>query len=462
MRTEDLIFSSLMTNEEYARKVLPHVKEDYFSSTADKTLFKLYSDYFQNYNAIPSKQALLVEVEGLRANASTYKEVKTLVSQQEEFKEKVEFLVKKTETFCKERALYNAIKESVLIADDKTSAKSVDAIPSILQEALSVCFDTSVGHSYVDDAADRYEYYHKKEAKIPTGVQMLDYVTKGGFSRKTLNMFLAPPHGGKSLFMVNCAIGALNAAMNVLYITMEMAEEEIARRFDVNFLNIEMDELDIIPKSTFEGKFNNLRKKAMGKLVIKQFPTGGAHVGHFKTLIEELRTKQNFVPDLIVIDYLNICQSQKYKNNASANSYTTVMSIGQELRGLAIELNCAILSATQTTRGGAASSDVDMTSVSESFGINAICDSMFAIIDSDELKGLHQIMLKQLKNRYRDLNLDNRFVVGINRAKMKLFDVDQKNGGQQRQQPSSNTSYSRPAPPPAQKSNNDGFDDFNF
>lgn len=455
MRKEDLIFSSLINNEEYARRVLPHIKPEYFQSSADKNFYSIYFDYFQKYNAVPSKQALLVEVESKRANANEYKELKEVISSQEKFTEKLDYLLKQTESFCKEAALYNAIKESVIIADSKNdSGKSVDAIPSILQQALSVAFNTTIGHDYTTDAMSRYEYYHRKEARISTGLATFDKVTKGGIPRKTLNVILAPPHGGKSLVMVNFGVGALKAGNNVLYITMEMAEEEIAKRFDVNLMNIEMDEIDIIPQSTFEAKFAKLAKSAMGRLMIKEFPTGNAHVGHFRTLLEELRTKQNFVPDMIIIDYMNICSSQKYKNNSTVNSYTSVMSIGQELRALAIETNTVVLTATQTTRSGAVSSDVDMTAISESFGINAIADAIWAILDSEELKKLNQIAFKQLKNRYRDLNLDNRFIMGIKRAMMKIFDIDN---------PSSIRSTGRNDKfdePVVRKK--ESFDDFNF
>lgn len=413
-----------MTNEEYARRVLPHVKTEYFFTEPEKNLYKIYEEYFKKYNKVPSKQGLLVEIENRKASADDYTELKKLVSGQETFSEDLSFLLTTTEQFCKDRALYNAIKESVLIADskDKKGKQTPDAIPTILSKALSISFDTAIGHDYSEDAEARYDYYHKKESRLTTGIQILDFAMKGGPTRKTLNCFIAPPHGGKSMAMVNVGVGALNAGLNVLYITLEMAAEEIARRFDVNILNVDFDQLEMIPKATYINKFSSLKKKAMGTLKIKEYPTGTANAGHFKALLEEYKTKQNFIPDVIIIDYLNLCAPMSGK--ATDNSFERIKNVGTELRALMIEQNCVGWTATQTTRGGAGNSDFGIDSTSESFAIPALVDSFFAIIDSDELKKMNQIMFKQLKNRFKDMNELLRFVVGINRSKMKMYDVD--------------------------------------
>lgn len=427
MRTENLIFSQLLTNQDYVRRVIPHIKEEYFNNAEDKIFWKIFHHYFNKHNQTPSKQAMMVEIEHLKNSADVHQSLTTLIKETEEFTENLNFLVDKTEKFCKERALYNALRESVLIVDETSvvkNKKSPEAIPSILQAALSICFDTTVGHDYVSESLERFDYYHMTSARIPSGIGIFDEITRGGFPRKTLNVFLAPPHGGKSLVMVNIAAGAVKAGYNTLYITMEMAEYEIGKRFDVNLMGIDFDTLESMPKQVFENKFNSIVSKSHGKLKIKEFPTGAAHAGHFRALFEELKTKQNYVPDMVVIDYMGICASEKYKASSGANSYTIMKSVGEELRALAIEYNCAVITATQTNRAGVNNSDIDITSTSESFGIPAIADFFSAIINTDELKSLKQIMIRQLKNRYKSLDEPNKFVIGVDYGKMKIFDLE--------------------------------------
>lgn len=423
--TENLIFSQLISNDEYARKVLPHLREEYFSGEDEKNFLKIYSHFFTKHNKIPSKQAMMIEIENLKSSAEIYTAMKEIVTRTEPFDESLTYLMEKTESFCKERAIFNALKESVLIVDGQSKTKTSASIPSILQEALAVCFDTNVGHNYIDDAEARYDYYHMAEARIRTGITIFDKITKGGFPRKTLNVLLAPPHGGKSLVMVNIAAGALQAGSNVLYITMEMAAEEIGRRFDVNLMGIDFETLEVLPKNVFTSKFSKIASASKGKLIIKEYPTGGAHAGNFKALLAELKTKQNFVPDMIVIDYMSICASEIYKNVGSQNSYTIIGSIGKELRALAIESNAAVITAVQTTRSGIGNSEVDMTHTSESIGIPAIADWFAAIIATDELKQLKQLMFKQLKNRYSGLSVDEKFLMGVDYLKMILFALDE-------------------------------------
>jgi replicative DNA helicase len=421
---EEIIFSQLLTNDNYARIVLPHLKEEYFSTQEEKNFLKIYNHFFIKHNKLPSKQAMLLEIENLKSSAEVYTAMKTLVENTVEFTETLKYLVDSTEKFCKERAVFNALKESVLIVDGQSKTKTAEAIPSILQEALSICFDTSIGHDYFDESSERFDYYHLSESRIPSGIGMIDKITKGGFPRKTLNMLLSPPHGGKTLMMTNIASGALLAGYNVLYISMEMQEKEIGRRFDVNFLDIDFETLEVIPKQTFESKFASIQNKSRGKLVIKEYPTGGAHAGHFRSLLSELRTKQNFIPDMIVVDYLSICSSEKYKTVGNHNSYTITGPIGTELRALAVESDAAVISAIQTNRAGVGNADVDISNTSESMGIPSICDWFLAIINTDELKELNQTMFRQLKNRYAGITDYEKFILGVDTKKQKLFDLD--------------------------------------
>lgn len=423
MRTEQLIFSQLLQNDLYARKVIPHIVPDYFSTEEDKNFYKIYLRYFQKHNTIPSKQAIRVEIENLKGSTDVYKSLLEVINSTETFNENLDYLVDETEKFCKSRAIYNALRESVLIVDGQDKHKTADAIPSILQEALSVCFDTSVGHNYIEDADERYEYYHLAEAKIPTGSTEFDKVTKGGFSRKTLNLLLAPPHGGKSLVMVNMGCGALLAGFNVLFITLEMSEMEMSKRFDVNLMNIDFDTLETLPKPIFQNKFSQVAKQSRGKLIVKEYPTGGAHTGHFRSLLEELKTKQNYVPDLIIVDYLGICASEKYKASSGANSYTIYKSVGEELRALAVENNLAVISAIQTNRAGVGNSELTMSEISESLGSAMTADFICAIINTEELKNLKQILFKLIKNRYAGL-ADDKFILGVDYLRMRLHSLE--------------------------------------
>lgn len=413
-----------MTEGEYVRKVFPHLKEEYFTETQDKNFFKIYSRYFSKHNSLPSRQAMLVEIEKLKTSSDTYDSLTELMSKTSEFNESIDYMVQTTETFCKERALYNALRESVLIVDGQTKGKDPGAIPTILQQALSISFDTIIGHDYFEEAAARYEYYHLSEARIPTGTASFDYITRGGFPRKTLNVLLAPPHGGKSLVMSNLGIGAINAGYNVLYITLEMAEFEIGKRFDVNLMGIDFETLESLPKPVFDSKFAKVAEKSRGRFIIQEYPPATAHAGHFRTLLSELKTKKNFVPDMVIVDYMGLCLSERYKASNGTAHHLLIKSVGEELRALAVEHNYACVTAVQTNRSGVGNSDVDMTATSESFGTPAIADWFAAIINTEELQNLKQIMFKQLKNRYRDLNDRNKFMMGVDTSRMKIFDLD--------------------------------------
>jgi replicative DNA helicase len=421
---EELIFSQLLTNDQYARTVIPHLKDEYFSTQEEKSFYKIYSRFFSKHNKIPSKQAMILELSGLKSSADLYSTMITMVNRTVEFEETLPYLIEKTESWCKERAIFNALRESVLIVDGQSKDKTAEAIPSILQAALAVCFDTSVGHNYIEDAMSRYEYYHHTEARIRCGIPIIDKITKGGFPRKTLNVLLSPPHGGKSLVLVNIAAGAVKLGSNVLYLTLEMAAEEIGRRFDVNLLDVDFDTLELLSKNVFESKFAKMSSASRGKLVIKEFPTGAASAAHFRALLSELKTKQNFVPDMIVIDYMNICASEYFKTGSSHNSYIIIGSVGKELRALGIEFDAAVVTATQTNRSGVNASDVDMTAVSDSAGTSMISDFMMAIINTDELKQLKQLMFKQLKNRYSGTSDYEKFILGVDYTKMKVYELD--------------------------------------
>jgi len=423
MRTEDLIFSQLITNEEYARRVMPHLRDEYFQQKEDKALFKIYSRYFTKHNGLPSKQALLVEIENLKGSAELYAGLKNVISSTVEFTESLKYLMDATEKFCKDQAIYNALRESVLIADGQ-SKMTPDAIPSILTQALSICFDTQVGHDYLTEAELRWEYYHSVEARIPTGSVMFDKITGGGFPRKTLNILLAPPHGGKSFVMSNFSVGALLAGYNVLYISAEMSEFEIGLRHDLNMMGVDTETLKMLSKPVFNNKFKSVIEKSRGVLKIKEFPTGASHCGHFRSLLQDLKTKQNFVPDLIIVDYMGIVASEKFKPSSGANSYTIQKSVGEELRALAIETNCAVITAVQTNRSGVGNTDVDMTSTSESLGTPMIADWFCAIINTDDLKQMKQLMFRQLKNRYKSLDDPNKFMMGVDYSKMRMYDLD--------------------------------------
>ena len=425
MNLEVTILSNLVYNEKYMRKVLPFIKSEYFQAREYKIIFLEIHEYISQYEALPSINAIGIECqERTDLTEDQFKEVIKVLNVLSDDPTDYDWLVDATEKWCQERAIYLSLMESVKIADGQDSKRDKGAIPQILSEALGVSFDQHVGHDYVSDAKARYDFYHRKEDKIPFDLSFFNKITKGGLPNKTLNIALAGTGVGKSLFMCHCAASALLQGKNVLYITMEMAEEKIAERIDANLLNIPIQQLGDLPQVMFEKKITNLSKKTQGKLIIKEYPTASAHVGHFKSLISDLLLKRSIRPDIIFVDYLNICASQRYKGSI-VNSYTYVKAIAEELRGLAVECSVPIVSATQTTRSGYGSSDVDLTDTSESFGLPATADLMFALISTEELEQLGQIMVKQLKNRYNDLSVFKRFVVGIDRAKMRLYDCEQ-------------------------------------
>ena len=428
MRVEQLILRNLIYNEEYFRKVLPFLKKEYFNGT-DKLLFNEISGFAAEYNSPPSVAAISISL----------KEKKNLtndeVEKSEDYLDELhrldiknnnqEWLVNKTEKFCQEKAIYNAVLNSITILDGKDKSHEKGAIPKILSDALAVSFDNSVGHDYLENSDERYEFYHRKEERIPFDLDYFNKITKGGLPAKTLNIALAGTGVGKSLFMCHVAAGCMVQGKNVLYITLEMAEEKIAERIDANLLNVKVDELVSLDKETYDRKVARVKSKTTGKLIIKEYPTASASTSHFRTLLNELHLKRNFRPDIIFVDYLNICTSSRIKPGASINSYTYVKSIAEELRGLAVEYGVPIVSATQTTRSGFTSSDPGLEDTSESFGLPATADLMFALISSDELEELGQIMVKQLKNRYSDPTFHKRFTLGVDRSKMKLYDVEQ-------------------------------------
>jgi len=425
-KVEFLILRNFLHNEQYTRKVIPFVKPEYFEETNQKIVFQEILNFIQKYNQLATKEVLSIEVEKRTdINEDSFKQILNLIECLDDVPTEFDWLVDTTEKWCRDRAIYLALMESIHIADGKDEKKNRDSIPSILSDALGVSFDTAIGHDYLLDYEKRYETYHRKEEKIEFDLEFFNKITKGGLPNKTLNIALAGTGVGKSLFMCHVAASVLLQGRNVLYITLEMAEERIAERIDANLLNIPIQQLNELPKSMFESKVNSLAKKTQGTLIIKEYPTASAHAGHFKSLLSELALKKSFKPHIIFIDYLNICASSRHKANGAANSYSYIKSIAEELRGLAVEFNVPIVSATQTTRGGYGNSDVELTDTSESFGLPATADLMFALISTEELEGLGQILVKQLKNRYNDPTMNKRFVVGIDRAKMRLYDVEQ-------------------------------------
>tara|TARA_B100001564_G_scaffold140859_1_gene118210 strand:- start:263 stop:1636 length:1374 start_codon:yes stop_codon:yes gene_type:complete len=423
---EITILKNLIHNDEYSRKVLPFINKEYFEEFHEKIIFEEICTFIVKYNSLPTKETLTIESEKRTdITEDVFSKIRDCIGLLEDSPNDLQWLLDTTEKWCKDRAIYLALVESIAIADGNNENKNQDAIPSILSDALAVSFDNQVGHDYLEDYEERYESYHRKEDKISFDLDFFNKITKGGLPNKTLNIALAGTGVGKSLFMCHVASSVLLQGKNVLYITLEMAEEKIAERIDANLLNIPIQDIINLPQQIFEKKVANLAKKTQGTLIIKEYPTASAHSGHFKSLLSELALKKSFKPDIIFIDYLNICASSRYKANGNVNSYSYIKAIAEELRGLAVEANLPIVSATQTTRSGYGNSDVDLTDTSESFGLPATADLMFALISTEELEGLSQIMVKQLKNRYHDPTLNKRFVVGIDRGKMKLYDCEQ-------------------------------------
>ena len=423
---ENTILRNLLYNEEYSRKVIPFLKEEYFTDPVQKITYEEITSFITNYNTQITVEALLIEVSNRKdLTEEILKNLQMLITNLEDSPADQQWLLDTTEKWCRDKAIYLALMESIGIADGNDDTKNRDAIPSILSEALAVSFDNNIGHDYFANADERFDFYHKKEDKIPFDLEYFNKITKGGLVNKSLNVALAGTGVGKSLFMCHMASACLLNGRSVLYITMEMAEEKIAERIDANLLNVPIQEIGELPKVMFDSKVTKLAQKTQGALIIKEYPTAGAHSGHFKALLNELALKKSFRPDIIFIDYLNICASSRYRQSGTVNSYSYIKSIAEELRGLAVEANVPIVSATQTTRSGYGSSDVDLTDTSESFGLPATADLMFALISTDELEELGQIMVKQLKNRYNDLSVNKRFIVGIDRAKMRLYDCEQ-------------------------------------
>ena len=399
---ERTALTQLVSNEEYARKVLPFIKGDYFSDRIERTIFEEITKFVEKYKKIPTQTSLEIEVQS---------------------RKDFDWLVDTTEQFCKDKAVYNAIVEGIQIIDGKDKNRDAGAIPNILTDALAVGFDNTVGHDYLLDSDARYDYYHKIEEKIPFDLEFFNKITKGGLPPKTLNIVLAGTGVGKSLFMCHVSANCLTQGKNVLYITLEMAEERVAERIDANLMNVSMEDLYDLPKRMYDDKIQKIAKSTAGKLIVKEYPTASAHSGHFRGLIKELALKKSFKPDILFIDYLNICSSSRFKGAISVNSYMYIKAIAEELRGLAVETNVPIMSATQTNRAGFVSTDIGLEDTSESFGLPATADLMFALISNEELDELNQIAVKQLKNRYNDPTINKKFVLGIDRSRSKLYDV---------------------------------------
>ena len=425
-RIERTALKNLIHNEEYCRKVLPFIKEEYFTDRLEKLLFTEIYKFVNKYNNLPTKESLSIEINTNKTiNEDEYTKITEILSTLNPEPINLEWLVETTETFCKDRAIHNAILGGIQILDGKDKNHTPEYLPEMLSEALSVSFDQKVGHDYLLESKERFDFYKKKEERLELDLDFFNKITRGGIPSKTLNICLAGTGVGKTMFMTHLASSILLQGKNVLYITLEMAEERIAERIDANLLNVGMSDLEELPYSMYETKINKLQSKTTGQIIIKEYPTASAHTGHFKNLISELALKKSFKPDIVFIDYLNICSSARFKAGANVNSYTYIKSIAEELRGLAVENDLPIFSATQTTRGGFVSSDVGLEDTSESFGLPATADFMFALISSEELEEKNQIMVKQLKNRYNDPTVNRKFILGVDRSKMKFYDVEQ-------------------------------------
>lgn len=425
-KIEVTILMNLIHNEEYIRKVLPFLKDEYFMESSYREVFNLIKTFFNTYNKNPSVDSLEISIQQKMLPEQLFNETERLIKLLKNYKEdNITWLVDETEKYCKEKAVYNAILKSISIIDGKEKKLSKDGIPEILSEALSVDFDTSVGHDYINDAESRHDSYTHKEIKIPFDLEYFNKITRNGIEKKSLNVVMAGTGVGKSLFMCHLAANCLTQGKNVLYITMEMAEHKIGQRIDANLLNIEMDQIEDLPKSMFVDRIKKYQDKTKGKLLIKQFPTATAHTGHFKSLLNESKLKKNFIPDIVFVDYLNICASSRIRPDSQGGSYQYIKSIAEELRGLAVEYNLPVFTATQTNRNGFGSSDLSLTDTSESFGLPATADFMFGLVQPDELASLNQMEVQQLKNRYNDMNINKRFYIGVDKAKMRLYDVEE-------------------------------------
>ena len=420
------ILNHLLNNEEFCRRVIPYLKPEYFEGS-HRNVFDLIVKFVSKHNRLPTAKVLDMELRKVNAPEDVLNNSAQLIDSIREKSEiDTEYLIGEAEGWCKEKAVYNAIMESIQIIDGKDNEKSEGAIPEILSSALGVSFDQQIGHDYIDDSDERFDFYNHKEDRIPFDLDYFNKITKGGLPNKTLNIALAGTGVGKSLFMCHCAASALEQGKNVLYITMEMAEERIAERIDANLMNLPIEQLSSLPKNTFNEKIEKIAKGAIGKLIVKEYPTGAAHTGHFRALLNELKLKKNFIPDMVYIDYLNICASSRMRGlGGSINTYSYIKAIAEELRGLAVEFNVPIVSATQTTRAGYSNTDLGLEDTSESFGLPATADLMFALITTEELDELGQLLVKQLKNRYNDPTKYRRFVVGVDRSRMKLYDVEE-------------------------------------
>ena len=428
LNLEQTILSNLISSSDYTRKVIPYIKEEYFQDSTEKVVFKTISMYVDRYKSPPEdKEIIKLDLQKATLNEEQYKVAKEYVDNlsSDISEEQFEWLVDETEKWCKDKAIYNAILSGIHIIDGKSKDQTADAIPDILIDALSVSFDTHIGHDYMEQYEERYDYYHEVEEKVPFDLEFFNKITKGGLPNKTLNICLAGTGVGKSLFMCHVAAASLMMGKNVLYITLEMAEKKIAERIDANLMNISLTDLHDLPKRMFESRIEKIQKKTQGKLIIKEYPTASAHCGHFRSLHSELLLKKSFKPNIIFVDYINICASQRFRYGSNVNSYTYIKGIAEEMRGLAVELNVPFVSATQTTRQGFTSTDIGLEDTSESFGLPATADLMFALISTEELEGLNQMLVKQLKNRYNDPTVNKRFIIGVERAKMKLYDVSQ-------------------------------------
>lgn len=423
---ERTVLANLIFNEEYTRKTIPFIDPEYFDDYDERLLFNEIKSYMDDYNGLPTKEALNIAIsEKDNINEDQYGKLTNLIADlQYDPANDLDWLIDKTEKFCQDKAIYNAVKKSILVLDGRDDQNDKGSIPQMLSDALGVSFDGNIGHDFLEHSQERYEFYHAKEDKIEFDMEYFNDITKGGLSRKSLSIALAGTGVGKTLFMTHCASANLMAGLNVLYITMEMAEERIAERIDANLLDVTLDDLKVLPRDVYNSRIGRVKTRTTGKLVVKEYPTASAGSAHFRHLLNELKLKKNFTPDVIYIDYLNICMSSRLKYSANVNSYTLVKSIAEELRGLAVEYNVPIMSATQTTRTGYTSSDVGLEDTSESFGLPATADFMFALISTEELEELGQLMVKQLKNRWGDVSNPKRFIVGIDRAKMRLFDAE--------------------------------------